>query len=224
MTLAKNWYRTDPRILRELGLHPTRIVIAVLALGLTLAAMAGCKRDPGSQSDPPKEPAENRAALRGATGAPTEGQCPPAPVPMLSPTAERVGHHRVLLHWNAPASASDPKLESVGYCLYRSEIKGAAKQYPRCPDCEQVNIVPVPFTTTRCMDNVVEDGAMYYYVVTAMASNGVLSPSSNEAPAHIQGPPQPPPTDYPLCRTPVPQPSISPAASPAAKPAARPDH
>jgi hypothetical protein len=73
-----------------------------------------------------------------------------------------------------------------------------------CSQCEQVNLVPV--VATGCMDDLVEDGADYYYVVTAIAPAGKPSSSSNEIPASIPATKQtvsPTSTNYPLCRAPA---------------------
>jgi hypothetical protein len=100
----------------------------------------------------------------------------------------------------------------VGYCLYRSKMQNAAQLQPTCNQCEQVNRVPV--TGTSCTDDLVEDKATYYYVVTAVNSQGSASKPSNQASAYIVEPKQPGATDTsaaPSCR----------AGSPTAGPSAR---
>jgi hypothetical protein len=112
----------------------------------------------------------------------------------------------VILSWNASAPSSHTENSAVGYCLYRSTTKNAAKQNPVCVGCEQINATPV--AATGCVDDLVQDGARYYYVVTAISAGGVLSSSSNEIPVLV------PPSrqagssgsvgKYPSCRAPAP--------------------
>lgn len=120
---------------------------------------------------------------------------------MLQPSA-RTGHHRVILTWNASAASKDLDAAAAGYCLYRSEIQGAAKQNPTCKDCEQINAVPL--RGTACIDDLAEDGAKYYYVVTAINARQKLSSASNEIPAQIPPGTQKAnpsaPASYPFCR------------------------
>jgi hypothetical protein len=126
--------------------------------------------------------------------------CPAAGAPTQQPSPQ-TGHHKVTLSWNASSPSSDPERKVVGYCLYRSTTQNAAKQEPTCPNCEQINKIPI--TGTGCVDDLVKDGAQYYYVVTAINAGGSISSSSNETPAQI------PSTkaagsvtvaSYPLCR------------------------
>jgi hypothetical protein len=109
--------------------------------------------------------------------------CPAAGSPMLLQSAPGVGHHTVALSWNASTPSPRPQDNAVGYCLYRSEKKGAAKQNANCRDCEQVNRVPI--AAIRCVDDVVKGGATYYYVVTAINAKGKLSLPSNEVVAAV---------------------------------------
>jgi fibronectin type 3 domain-containing protein len=91
----------------------------------------------------------------------------------------------------------------VGYCLYRSKKKNAEKQNSTCSDCEQINSQPI--IETRCLDNLVEDGTTYYYVVTSTNAKGKISSSSNEIPVQVPLNTDPlksdSPGSYPLCRT-----------------------
>ena len=109
--------------------------------------------------------------------------CPPAGRTPIKQSLPGTGHHKVLLSWNASSRSAQPKSSVVGYCLYRSKKQYAAKQNPTCSDCEQINRTPV--IRTSCVDDLVQDNAKYYYVVTAINARGKISSSSNEVPALI---------------------------------------
>lgn len=123
---------------------------------------------------------------------------------MLQPSAPHTGHHKVILTWNASAPSAHAQDNPVGYCLYRSPTKGAALKNATCPNCEQVNVVPV--VGTACIDDLVKDGATYFYVATAINLSKVRSVSSNEIlvpiPAGSKNSGAPVPS-YPLCRAPA---------------------
>jgi len=109
--------------------------------------------------------------------------CPHAGSPQAKATQSAARHHKVFLAWNASAPAPKAEGNAAGYCLYRSHTEHAAKQNPPCRDCEQVNTVPI--TGTRCIDDLVNDGEVYYYVLLAVNSQGKPSDWSNEASANI---------------------------------------
>jgi len=113
---------------------------------------------------------------------PPQPTCPPAGILPLQLSTPGTGHHRVTLTWNA-SSLGKAGGKAVGYCLYRSKTEHAAKKNPKCKRCESVNQVPV--TSLSCVDDVVQDGATYYYVVTGISSASRISSSSNEIPAPI---------------------------------------
>jgi hypothetical protein len=111
--------------------------------------------------------------------------CPPAGLlPLQSSSA--TGHHKVTLTWSASLPSSTQDGDAVGYCLYRSKKQHAAKKNPTCASCERVNSVPV--SNLNCIDDLVQDGATYYYVVTAINPASRISSSSNEITASIPGP------------------------------------
>ena len=131
-------------------------------------------------------PADKRLAVKSpAPVAPVPPVCPGAGIAPLTRSRPGTGDHRVILTWNASAPSSNPDSTAVGYCLYRSEKRKVAKKNPRCNDCEQINFTPVAGTT--CVDDVVRDGATYYYVATAISRSGQLSSSSNEITVVIPG-------------------------------------
>jgi hypothetical protein len=128
-------------------------------------------------------------------------RCPTAGATSLTPSAAS-GHHRVVLTWNASVPSAHPEDNAVGYCLYRSQTKGAARDNATCRACEQINSVPV--AGTGCVDDLVQDSALYYYVVTAITADERRSSSSNEIPVPIPDGNQPAKTKStspsPLCR------------------------
>ncbi len=151
-------------------------------------------------SERPPERMTNSVRLTPGASSPILPPCPPAGLQMLQPSSQ-TGHHKVILTWNASVPAPGPDGMAVGYCLYRSQKRNAAKQNPTCSDCEQVN--PTPVVGTGCVDDLVLDNATYYYVVTAINASKRISVSSNETMAPI--PPKAtagsaPSSSDPLCR------------------------
>jgi hypothetical protein len=138
-------------------------VTRVAAAGLGEARPSAAKADAPTRSLPPQP------------------SCPPAGVLPLQRSLSDTGHHKVALSWNA--GIQSPGSHAVGYCLYRSRKQNLAKKNPTCKQCERVNSVPV--STLNCLDDLVEDGATYYYVVTAIDPESRLSSSSNEITALI---------------------------------------
>ena len=84
---------------------------------------------------------------------------PPAPPRNLAATA---GNHQVALQWTASSGAAS-------YRVYRSRLSGAGYDY--------VGSATAPAFTDTTVDN----GVLYYYVVTALDSAGNESGWSNEA-------------------------------------------
>lgn len=188
----------------------SRILIYLLAWGvavfITVYGFLGSgvirRVRSGSGENPQLARFTNTHATPLADGQPGSPTCPPAGLPALQPSPQNTGHHKVILSWNANPPAPDPAIKAVGYCLYRSKTPQAAKQNPRCTNCEQINSMPI--AGTGCVDNLVEDGAAYYYVVTAINAAGKISFSSNETPAPIPNTKAAvssvPASSYPSCR------------------------
>ena len=136
------------------------------------------------------------------TADPKPPACPPAGLPALQSSPQKTGHHKVTLSWQGSAPSGNSDSKAVGYCLYRSKEQNALKENAACSRCEQIN--PIPIADTRCVDDLVEDGATYYYVVTAINSKGRISTASNEILAQVpstQRSANPTPVDsYPRCR------------------------
>ena len=93
-------------------------------------------------------------------------------------------HHKVALSWIAAPVAPRQGGDVAGYCIYRSTTQYAAKHDPLCSLCEQVNLAPVKGLS--CIDDEVEDTAIYYYVVTTINQAGSISLPSNEATAPVR--------------------------------------
>src|SRR5216683_4620149 len=147
-----------------------------------------------------------RSGVPPAAAGPRLPLCPAAGLPMLQPSP-LTGHHKVSLSWNASAPSGNSEGKAVGYCLYRSKKEKVAKQSlkkpnARCSDCEQINSVAV--AGTGCVDDLVEDGATYHYIATAINVLGNTSSSSEEALAQIplnkESAIPVSKTSYPFCR------------------------
>ena len=176
-----------------------------ITVALTLACLFhACSRVSETHGTPQSAPvARERAIAATSRGAlPT---CPKTPAPRLRPPAQ-TGHHKVFLSWTASSSSGRPDDPTVGYCLYRSEIPGMAKNCPKHRTCEQVNLVPV--STSRCVDELVKDHTTYYYGAVTINSAGKISATSEEAIAEVpiaakQNPAPPDAASYPSCRAPA---------------------
>jgi hypothetical protein len=184
-------------------LQATSGKIAALTVALLLFSSSGCIRVSETHGDAQSVPVAREPA-KAAAPKPLP-PCPSAPVPML-PSSAQTGHHRVFLSWRASSSSGRPDDLTVGYCLYRSQTPRMAKNCPKSPSCEQVNVVPVP--TPRCVDRLVKDQTTYYYAAIAINSAGKTSTTSEEAIAEvpIAAKHNPSPSDagsYPSCRAPA---------------------
>jgi hypothetical protein len=137
------------------------------------------------------EAALNNAPVRPLV-CPTFGSSPVAALPQAK------GGHRVILSWRASAPADSKHADAVGYCIYR----GNQRKDPR-----PVLINSAPFPATSCMDDMVESGKKYYYVVRAISAKGVASIISSSAPAPIpkreSAEADVPGKSAPLCREPA---------------------
>lgn len=189
----------------------SRILISLLVLCVAIVVVYGFRlaatsrwANPDPGGNPRSAEISKADALRPALGDPKPLRCPPAGLSTLQPSSA-TGHHKVTLTWNASIPSANPESKAVGYCLYRSKNRNAAKKNPTCTTCEQVNSIPV--AGTGCIDDLVEDGAAYYYVVTAINATEKISASSNETPAQIplnkQATNSAAAGSYPLCRAPA---------------------
>jgi len=205
LTVDAEW-RSGVTCERQQELKVFEPVLGRIAATLTIAclvhACGGCSRVSESGGDLGSvRPMAAKTIV--AEHKPVLPSCPSAPYPMLQASAPEVGHHKVFLSWKASSSAGGSGAANVGYCLYRSQKKSTANVSTKCPDCEQVNLVPVP--GTRCVDDVVHDQTTYYYVAVAINSAGRTSSPTKEAVAKIpvagrKNPAPPDAASYPACR------------------------
>jgi fibronectin type 3 domain-containing protein len=79
------------------------------------------------------------------------------------------GSSDVILSW-----AASPSAGVVGYNVYRGTASGGESSTP---------LNSTPINGTSYVDAKVTHGTAYYYVVTAVGSNGVQSATSNETEA-----------------------------------------
>jgi hypothetical protein len=166
-------------------------ILFVAALALVATVSSGCKTRSSSASEgPQKAPAQ---AHSGPTPA-LHLVCPPLGAVLL-PAPPNEGH-RVILRWKPSRHADARHSDAVGYCIYRGPK-------PKAPPTELIN--HLPFSATQCVDDSVENGKQYYYVVRAISARGVTSDVSKPpAPAKIPNTPpvsfQSPRESIPLCR------------------------
>ena len=175
--------------------------LLVFVLGCLVLLLNSCQRDSESHREVAAPVSQKVVAAESKQTLP---HCPDAPYPMLQAKDPATGHHRVFLKWHASTSASGTDSRELGYCLYRTQKPGRAKDCPKkYPKCEQVNVVPV--SGTRCVDELVKDSTTYYYVAIAITSAD-KSTTSEEAIAEVpaagkRNPPPPVADSYPACRT-----------------------
>ena len=176
------------------------LVLIILSVFQSIAAIGQVSRSSTANTQSAGTPKNGSPSTAAESRLPA---CPPAAVPTLQLSPQTTGHHKVTLSWNASAPSGNSDSKAVGYCLYRSKKQNAAKQNATCSDCEQINSVAL--ADTGCIDDLVEDGSTYYYVVTAINAKGKISSSSNEMLAQV--PPNKKsgnsvsPGSYPFCRT-----------------------
>jgi hypothetical protein len=179
-------------------------IAAAMTIAYLFDACSGCSRVSETHGAAQSAPVARETAVAAASKR-VLPPCPTAPAPML-PTSAHTGHHKVFLSWKASSSSGRPDDPTLGYCLYRSETPGMAKNCPKYPSCEQVNVVPV--SSTHCVDELVKDHTTYYYGAITINSAGKTSTTSEEAIAEVpiagkQNPSPPDAASYPACRAPA---------------------
>jgi hypothetical protein len=159
-------------------------IFFVAALALVATMSSGCKTKTSASAGPRGDRAPAPRLV-----CPTLGS-------VLVPASQSEHGHRVTLKWKASRHTDAKHAIAVGYCIYRGPT-------PSPPPTELVNYFPFP--ETQCVDDSVENGKQYYYVVRAISAGAVTSDFSKPpAPAKI---PVTPPASFqtagasiPLCR------------------------
>lgn len=172
-------------------------VVALLAL---VTLQSGCKSSPVASS--PASISRSRDTFRQPGIPPGNSHaslvCPPVDSSTPPSVPQSKDGHRVILSWTASAPADSKHAAAVGYCVYRGTERNP-------PPTERVNVSPFP--GTKCMDDLVENGKKYYYVVRAINAIGVTSTVSKASPASIPSSPRRNPgvsgDAVPLCREPA---------------------
>ena len=201
------WSRThcrslEHRYLEKSGSIPFRRNLVVFVLACAILGLNSFKRHSASHRE---SAAPAIQVVTEKRKSPTLPPCPEAPYTRIKAEDPTTGHHKVFLTWNASTSASESDPNPFGYCLYRTQTAGKAKDCPKKYPCEQVNVVPV--SGTRCVDELVRDDSTYYYVAIAITSTHT-STTSEEAIAEVplagkQNTPPPDADSYPACRIPA---------------------
>jgi hypothetical protein len=178
-----------------------RFLLVVAALAIVGALSIACTRSssPASSESAPQAVQGPRQAGAPLSNAPVRPLvCPTFSSSPVAALPQAKGGHRVILSWRASPPADSKHADAVGYCIYRGN---------QSKDPQPVLINSAPFPATRCMDDLVESGKKYYYVVRAISAKGVTSTTSNSAPAAIptrertEG--DVPGKSAPLCRDPA---------------------
>lgn len=166
--------------------------MVAFAAALNSACKTGANSSSGERQQPPVQSTH-------ATPVGPRLVCP-ALGTILVPAPQSRDGHRVTLKWK-PSRHGDPKhAEAVGYCIYRGPK-------PNAPPTELVN--QFPFPETQCVDDSVENGKQYYYVVRAISARGATSDVSKPpVPAKI---PAAPPVGFQRRDASIPQCRESPA-------------
>jgi hypothetical protein len=195
-TMLRNHHKVNVRPVHFISFLAVSVLVLLVVCALQLLATAG-RVSPSATLV--LRQTSNHEKKRLAAAQPNLPPCPTTTTPILQPSSQ-TGHHKVTLTWKASSPSSDR--QAVGYCLYRSTTPNPANEKPPCRDCEWINKRPI--AGTACVDDLVQDGALYYYEVEAINLGGATSAFSNQAPAQI--PPTSEPTvsvtvgSYPLCR------------------------
>jgi hypothetical protein len=174
-----------------------------------LASTVACDRSDGgthSIANANPRPSAQAKASNPNAGQPSLPLCPAGGLDTVSLLGKAFGKHHVVLSWNASLKSSNPLGNAAGYCLYRSKNQNAAKKMPTCRDCERVTLAAI--RETSCVDDHLEDGETYYYVVTALNERGGQSSPSNEIGVRVPFrapivPSSPHSAAIPSCRKPV---------------------
>lgn len=147
------------------------------------------------------------AVTRAAIPAPRTPQCTTFnsfPEPVRPAKVDPIVH-RVILSWTASATDAKHPLP-FGYCVYRvTTTPTAGSPITAKPDDKSLVRVNIePFQGTKCTDDRVPTGSIYYYKVKAIGVDRTLSKATDYATASVLDPKpsNPSETPPPLCRGP----------------------
>jgi hypothetical protein len=179
-------------------------VLITLIVGTQIACVS-------KQTAPAQASNQRAAEARAATTSDVPNKTPQCPTfnsfsePARPAKVEHI-EHRVILSWTA--SVTDAKHPvPYGYCAYRVATKpnkgSPASAKPDTGLLVRVNIEP--FQGTRCTDDRVPTGNIYYYKVKAISLDGRLSEATDFATASVLDPKPSKPSGTPpprVCRGP----------------------
>jgi hypothetical protein len=151
----------------------TRVFAFAFVFILAGALLISCTSCRGAQSPASSGPVSTASKQPPAPLSPSSSSslvCPTRGSTLAAePRSANLGH-RVILSWKASAPPNAKHGAAVGYCIYRGEGR-------RDPLPKLVN--SIPFAGTRCMDDWVENGGKYTYVIRAISVRRVESGPSN---------------------------------------------
>jgi len=188
----------DPSVRAKPNLRFLLVVAAPAIFGVLPIACTRGSGPASSESAPRAVEASRQAGVAPSNAPVARLLCPTFNSSAVPTKLQSKGGHRVILSWRASTRADSKHADAIGYCIYRGT---------RTKDPRPVLINAAPFSGTSCMDDLVESGKKYYYVVRAISEKGVTSIISNAAPAPIptreRTEAELPGKTAPLCREPA---------------------
>jgi hypothetical protein len=171
--------------------------VLVILAGALLTACISCRGAQRTATSPQVSTAGRKPPAPPSPSPNSSLACPMLGSPLVQEPLPGNAGHRVILSWKASAPPNAKHGAAVGYCIYRGE--GKRDLFPKL-------INSTPFPGTRCMDDWVENGAKYTYVVRAISMRRVESGPSNVIsvviPASKPGNSSASAISDPLCRLP----------------------
>jgi hypothetical protein len=176
-------------------------LVALAIIGTVQGGCTGCRVGQSQTATERLEEALKRRevlkkaeTLRNASADPDPG-CPLLGAALAPNTPPPNGGHRVTLSWKASPPADSQQSAASGYCIYRTAVGEA----------QPVLISGAPFPGTSCVDDLVQNGKRYSYLVRAVSATGAFSTVSNPAPVAIPTTPgsASPSVSTSLCRGPA---------------------
>ena len=143
------------------------------------------------QAAPVQTPDQGPTATRAATAGPKTPQCPTFnsfPEPVRPAKVDPIVH-RVILSWTASVTDAKHPLP-FGYCVYRvtTTPTGGSPVAAKPDDKSLVRVNIEPFQGTKCTDDRVPTGSIYYYKVKAIGRDSMLSKATDYVAASVLDP------------------------------------